>query len=136
MDLYAENILEHYRNPVFKQVITDPSVLHEEINASCGDRVTVMLRIDEDVVTEVGWQGEGCAISQAGMSLLSEGLVGMSLADITALSRTDIDTLLGVPVGTRRFKCALLCLHAVKNACRKHQGLPVHGWLETVGNAT
>ncbi len=135
MDLYAENILEHFRNPQHKVALVSPDVTHEEINVSCGDKVTVMLKIANGAITEIGWQGEGCAISQAGMSLLSEGLPGMSLEEVVTLARSDIDALLGVPVGARRFKCALLCIHAVKNACRIYQKLPPQSWLDTVGVA-
>lgn len=81
----------------------------------------------------MGWEGSGCAISQAAMSLLSEELVGKSLKDIDAMKKETVYELLGVPVGPRRFKCALLCLHTLKNAVRKFRKEEVRGWSETVG---
>lgn len=131
MDLYAENILDHYRHPRGKQALPSPSVTHEEVNLSCGDALTVQLQIEGDRVTSVGWEGSGCAISQAAMSMLSEELAGKLLKEIESMQKESVYDLLGVPIGPRRVKCALLCLHAVKNAVREYKGQPMQGWMET-----
>ncbi len=128
MDLYAENILDHYRHPRGKQLIPSPSVIHEEVNLSCGDSLTLHLIIANDRVTAIGWDGTGCAISQAAMSMLSEELTGKSLTEIDALTKENVYELLGVPVGPRRFKCALLGLHTLKNAVRKFRKEEPEGW--------
>lgn len=132
MDLYAENILDHYRDPRYKGALADAHVTHSEANISCGDEVTLQLNIEDGRIKEVAWEGIGCAISQAGMSILCEELEGMSLQDASALQKDDIYELLGIPVGPRRFKCALLCLHTLKNALRTHNGEDVQSWLDTV----
>ena len=132
MDIYAENILDHHRHPRHKQALSDATVEHAEANLSCGDELTVRLKIENDRVTGIGWEGTGCAISQAGMSILSEDLIGRMTAEIDGLRKSDIYTLLGVPIGPRRFKCALLCLHTLKNAVRKFTGQPPQDWLQTV----
>ena len=134
MDLYAENILDHYRHPRGKQTPASPSVVHEEINASCGDTLTLQMTVKDGKITEVGWEGTGCAISQAAMSMLTEELQGKSLDDVEKLQKEYVHELLGVPVGPRRFKCALLGLHTLKNAVRKYRGDAVQGWSETIGN--
>ena len=132
MDVYAENILDHYRSPRGKKAVTSPTVTHEEINVSCGDALTISLVIKDGVVTELGWEGTGCAISQAAMSMMSEEMTGKSVEDLEKLTKEDVYALLGVPIGPRRVKCALLCLHALKNALRKSKGLQMQGWTETV----
>ena len=132
MDLYAENILDHYRHPRGKSRLPSPTVTHEELNLSCGDALTVDLLIDGDRIRSVGWEGSGCAISQAAMSMLSEALVGKSLQEVDALQKEDVYELLGVPIGPRRVKCALLCLYAVKNAGRKFKKEQPQEWTETV----
>lgn len=134
MDLYAENILDHYKHPRGKGTLPSPTVSHEEVNHSCGDMLTVHLLIQDDVVRALAWEGTGCAISQAGMSILSEELTGKTMEEIEKLSEKDIRTLLGVPIGPRRFKCALLSLHTLKNALRKSKDLPPQNWVETVGS--
>ena len=135
MDLYAENILDHYKHPRHAGELRDPSATHEEVNLRCGDKVRLQLRIDGDAVAEIAWTGEGCAISQAGMSILSEEIAGKSLKDLETLDESGMRAMLGVPVGKRRLKCALLGLHTLKNALRAHRGQPPQSWQETVGNA-
>ncbi len=135
MDLYAENILDHFRHPRGKTALPDPTVEHKEVNLSCGDEVEVSLKILDGTIVALGWDGTGCAVSQAGMSILGEELVGKTVAQAEAIAKADIDALLGVTIGPRRFKCAYLCLHALKNALRKAQGKEPQGWTETVGGA-
>lgn len=132
MDIYAEQILDHFRHPRNKTALSSPSISHEEKNTSCGDFLTIELQIADGKITEIGWSGDGCAISQAGMSLLSEELLGMTLEDANALSAKKMNELLGVPVGPRRIKCALLSLHALKNALRISEGKEVQGWEGTL----
>ncbi len=132
MELYAENILEHYRHPRHRGLLADADVRHEEINHSCGDKVTLSLRLHDGCITGVGWEGEGCAVSQAGMSLLSEELMGKRVPAAASMTQKDMLDLLGVPVGPRRFKCALLGMHTLKNALRAADGLPPQSWVETV----
>ncbi len=122
MDLYAENILDHYHHPHHKLPLPlgegwgEGRVVREEKNVSCGDKLTVALLIEDNHLTNIAWTGEGCAISQAAMSMLSDELIGKSLTEINALTPKTILALLNVPIGTRRMKCALLGLEAVKNA--------------------
>ena len=93
--------------------------MHEEVNVSCGDALKVFLMIKNDRVDAVGWEGTGCAISQAAMSMLSEELAGKLLKEIAAINKETIFAMLGVPIGARRLKCALLGLQAVQNAIEK-----------------
>lgn len=130
MDLYAENILDHYRDP--RNTGSNGAISYKADNPACGDELTVYLTIEGDVISKIEWEGTGCAISQAGMSMLSEELEGMKVNDVTKMNKDDIYEMLGVPVGPRRFKCALICLHAVKNAIRSHSGNSPQSWLETV----
>jgi nitrogen fixation NifU-like protein len=69
----------------------------------------------------VGWQGSGCAISQAAMSLLSEKIIGMTVADVLQMQQTDLERLLGFdqPIAYGRVKCLLLGLQAVKRGIAK-----------------
>lgn len=133
-DLYAEQIMDHAKNPRNAGSLPGANAVHQEANLSCGDRLRVELEVADGMVNNVGWLGNGCAISQAGMSLLSEQLVGKSTVQVLALRKPDVLALLGVPVSERRLKCALLCLHTVQNALRLKEGLPVQPWAETVAD--
>lgn len=134
MDLYADNILDHSKHPHHHGMLENATVRHTENNPACGDTVTLMLKIDGERVTDIRWTGDGCAISQAGMSLLSDELIGKTVSETDSITEAQIRELLGVPIGTRRLKCALLSLHTLKNALHAHRGEPLQTWHETVGN--
>lgn len=134
MDLYAENILEHYRRPRSKTPLSAPTVTHGERNASCGDDLTLSLLLKDGTIAGVGWDGQGCAISQAGMSILSEKLIGLPVAEAAALTPATMLEWLGVPVGPRRQKCALLALHGLKNTLRAVADQPPAPWAETLAD--
>jgi nitrogen fixation protein NifU and related proteins len=134
MDIYADNILDHYKHPHHHGELADASVEHAEKNLSCGDMVTLQLKIDGNLISDISWTGDGCAISQAGMSILSDELIGKTLDEAQAINPSQVTALLGVPVGTRRLKCALLSLHTLKNTLHAYRGNPPQSWHETVGN--
>lgn len=140
MDLYADNILDHYRAPRHKSPLPlgedqgEGRVVHQEKNLSCGDTLTISLTIEENAINDIRWTGDGCAISQAAMSMMAEELIGKSTDDADAITPATIRALLGVPVGARRIKCALLCLHTLKNALHKFRSEPLQSWMETVGS--
>jgi nitrogen fixation protein NifU and related proteins len=132
MDLYAENILDHFRHPRNGGMLPDATADHQEFNHACGDSLHLWLTLDGGTVTKIGWKGEGCAISQASMSIVSEEMIGKSEEDVQKLSKNFVYELLGVPIGPRRFKCALMSLHTVKNTLRKAHDLTPQSWIETV----
>ncbi len=113
-DLYREVILDHYQNPRNYGEIEAPDVSHEEYNPLCGDRLIIQLKYDDDHVAEVKFHGEGCAISQASASMLTELIEGKSIDELKALTKDDILDMLGIPIGPVRMKCALLGLKALK----------------------
>ena len=116
MDLYSEIILDHYKNPSNKGQLDAPTSEAEEDNPLCGDRIKVQLKITDGKVTKVAFDGEGCAISQAAMSMLSEKLIGMTPAEIKAMENQEIYDMLGVEISPGRVKCALLGLVTSKKA--------------------
>ncbi len=132
MDLYADNILDHYRSPRAKQALADATAVRHETNASCGDALALSLTLKHGRITALGWDGQGCAISQAGMSILGETLVGKTTTEAAALTSQEMLALLGVPIGPRRLKCGLLALHTLKNTLRAAEGKEPQGWTETL----
>lgn len=136
MDLYAENILDHYRHPRGKSQNPESKIqngiTHSEDNPSCGDSLTIGIATENDIITGIGWDGTGCAISQAAMSMLAEELAGKTVEEIDAMTKTDMMEMLGVAIGPRRVKCALLALHTLKNTLRLSQGKTTQSWMETL----
>lgn len=116
-DLYREQILNHYREPRNKGRLESPHFSYADDNPLCGDRVHFDLRLDgNDRVAEVAWDGNGCAISMASASMLSELIKDKSLEELQNLSKDDVLNMLGIELGPVRLKCALLALKVVK-AC-------------------
>lgn len=129
-DMYREYILEHYRNPQNYGTMKHSSFDAEGQNPLCGDELQVQVEVDDDsIVRSVRFTGQGCAISQASMSILSDEIIGKSLTDIAAMNRDDIVELLGIPLTPVRLKCALLGLVVVKMGMHEFAGTPAPaGW--------
>ena len=119
--LYQEEILEHYRHPLHHGRLTHPTVTRAERNSSCGDELTFDLQIEDGKITDVAFVGEGCAISQATASMLTDELIGQPLNTVMQLSSDDIIELVHVPLGPTRLKCALLSLQAVTTAIAEYK---------------
>ena len=114
--LAKENILDHYRKPRNKRVIAHATHRAKDKNPFCGDELDVMLVVEDGVIKDVSFQGQGCAISQASISMLTKKLIGKRVDDALAMRQEDILTLLGIPIGIVRRKCAMLGLRVAQKA--------------------
>lgn len=85
-DLYRRVVLDHYRKPRNQGTLAAPDIEQEEYNPICGDRVVLQISLGDGVIREVGFQGQGCAISQASASLMTESLQGQSPEEAEELS--------------------------------------------------
>jgi nitrogen fixation NifU-like protein len=109
-DMYRQQILDHYKNPRNYGEIEDPTFTHVGENPMCGDTIEmdVVLDDDEEIIERVAFRGDGCAISQASASMLSERLQGMDVDELREMDRDDITEMLGVEISAMRIKCAVL----------------------------
>ena len=116
-DLYRDEILEHYREPHNFGTLDAPDASHEGHNPLCGDRITIMLAIDDaGNVSDVAFSGRGCAISQASASLLTDEIKGRPLSEVEDTTNQDVLDLLGIEISPARLKCALLSLETLQRA--------------------
>ncbi len=141
--LYQQLILDHFRRPRHRGELPDATVEVQVHNPSCGDEVTLRLRVEEEVISAVAFQGEGCSISQASASMMSDLLMGRNLDQALALtgrftallqgdpgaaqdpSLKDLRALAGVARFPVRVKCALLGFDALRRAVgESRQGTP------------
>ena len=122
-EIYKENILDHYQHPHNKRSIQYPSMHHTAMNPLCGDKIEVFLLIqqngNEHVITDISFQGSGCVISQATMSMLTEQLKNKHTHDALEMTREEIVAMLGIPIGIVRTKCAMLGLRTIQEAIQK-----------------
>ena len=139
-DLYQEIILDHHRNPRNRHLLEQPDLEARGFNPFCGDQVTLTAKLDGDGhISAVGLEGQGCAISQASASMMSELVKGKSLAGAQALSELFSDVMQGKELsaedeeslgeltaleGVKRFpvriKCALLGWSTLEDAIAEH----------------
>lgn len=115
MSPYEEVILDHWRNPRNKGRLEDPDLVGVEVNPLCGDAVRLELKVAEGKVTDVRFDGEGCAISQAAASLLTELVKGRTLEELRTMGDEELLSALGGVIQTR-LNCALLPLRALRRA--------------------
>jgi len=119
MDLYSEIILDHYKNPHHKGQLAHPTATVIEYNPTCGDKITMQIEVKDGKITNLAWDGEGCAISQAAASMLAEELIGKSTKEVSTLPNEFATDLLQVPISPGRIKCALLALIAAREAAKQ-----------------
>ncbi|MDP1574888.1 MAG: SUF system NifU family Fe-S cluster assembly protein [Coxiellaceae bacterium] len=136
-ELYQELIIDHGRHPRnFKQLL-NPTTQKEGLNPLCGDRLTLFLEIENEVILNVSFEGAGCAISMASASLMTESLKGKKIADAKKLfdafhqmvtGHAADETLLGklavlkgVCEYPMRVKCATLAWHTAMAAIAQSQ---------------
>ena len=124
--LYREVILDHYKAPRNHGVLEPHDAIAEGQNPLCGDEVTVSVRFGEgDVIESVGFEGRGCAISQAATSMLSDLVKGKSAGEVAAMPKEALLDELGIPLTPVRLKCAILGLGVLKLALHKARGTPL-----------
>jgi len=138
-DLYQEVIFDHNRNPRNFRVMENADREVEGFNPLCGDRLTLFLKLDGDEITDVSFQGSGCAISTASVSLMTEIIKGKTEAEADALFKKfhemttgkedniDMEAIgkLAVLAGVReypaRVKCATLAWHTLDAALKNQE---------------
>jgi nitrogen fixation NifU-like protein len=124
--LYREVILDHYKSPRNHGLLEPRDAYAEGQNPLCGDEVAVSVRFGEgDVIEDVGFEGRGCAISQAATSMLTQLVKGRTAAEVATLPKDALLEEIGIPLSPVRLKCAILGLGVLKVALHKAKGTPL-----------
>ncbi|MDL5362779.1 iron-sulfur cluster assembly scaffold protein [Halalkalicoccus sp. NIPERK01] len=123
-DMYREQILDHYKNPRNYGELEDPTFSHVGENPMCGDEISVdvVLEGDGETIEYVAFSGDGCAISQASASLLTQKLPGMSLDELAEMDRDDVTEMLGIEISPMRIKCAVLAEKVAQDGAEIYRG--------------
>ena len=119
---YVENILDHYDHPRHKGRMPAADVQLGGGNPGCGDLITVYLKVGEDErIKAVSFEGEGCTISQAGGSIVTELIDGMTLDEVKELGLATMIEEMGEDVVKSRVRCATLALGTVQAAIDRYR---------------
>ncbi len=108
MDLYREEILDHYKNPRNFGELTDFELKDSDRNSSCGDNLEMGVKVKNNKIIEIQFTGVGCAVSMASASMLTEMLKGKTLAQAGKINDAAMLKRLGIPISLTRQKCATL----------------------------
>lgn len=130
---YRELILDLYKNPANKRVIDDAEITHSGANVTCGDHVRMYVKLAapietnggsqkkaEQKIQDISFEGQGCAISIAAASLLTEEARGKNLDEVMKWNAETICEWLGTDLGPSRMKCGMLCLETMKEGIKKN----------------
>src|SRR3989338_6718640 len=118
LEIYKEHILDLYKNPHNKGNLKNPTYEFSKNNPICGDEVKIQILAKNNKIADIKFCGQGCAISQASASLLTDKIKNLSINKIKKFSKKDVLKLLKIPISPARIKCALLPLDAINGALK------------------
>ncbi|HEU4931580.1 MAG TPA: SUF system NifU family Fe-S cluster assembly protein [Pyrinomonadaceae bacterium] len=108
--LYSDLLLDHFRHPRNYGSLEAPDVSYEAFNPLCGDRIRIEVKLDNEIISEARFKGDGCAISMAAASLLTELIVGKEM-----ISDEELISALQSDIQPARIQCAILPLTALRD---------------------
>lgn len=125
MSLYRSLIIDLYKNPLNKRKIKDADFTASGANVTCGDRIRIYIKLNKNgKIQDASFEGEGCAISIASASLLTEKSKGKTQAQIAKWNVENIFELLGTTLGPNRIKCGLLALETLQQGLENNAYSP------------
>ncbi len=119
MDIYRKHILDHFKNPRNYGKINDKSKSSHGENPSCGDNIEMDVVIKNGIIKDIKFRGEGCAISVASASMLTQKVKGMKITEIADIEFKDIEKMLQININPSRKNCAMLPLTVLKKIILK-----------------
>ena len=119
--LYSDVLLDHFRHPRNFGSLAEPNISNEQFNPLCGDRIRIELKLEESTVREARFKGDGCAISIAAASLLTEIVAGKDIAQLGDISDEQMLAALKSDIKPARRQCALLALQALREGLTSHR---------------
>jgi nitrogen fixation NifU-like protein len=111
-------IIDLYKNPLNKRKLAGANLIGSGANVTCGDRLRIYAKVKNGKITKASFEGEGCAISIAAASLLTENVKGKSLKSIAKWNEKELFSWLETPLSHSRIKCGLLALETLQTAIK------------------
>jgi nitrogen fixation protein NifU and related proteins len=118
--LYSDILLDHFRHPRNYGSLEAPDISNEQFNPLCGDRIRIELKLEHSIVNDARFKGDGCAISTAAASLLTEMVLGKDVEELTNMSDARLISALESNIQPARLQCALLPLQALREGLKDY----------------
>ena len=115
-ELYSETLLDHFRHPRNYGDLPDANISYESFNPLCGDRIRIAVTLIDTIIEDARFKGDGCAISMAAASLLTELILGRDIEDVSTITDDRLIAALESDIKPARRQCALLPLEALRAA--------------------
>lgn len=118
MDIYGEKLLDHYSNPRNFGELDGADQTNELENVSCGDSVKISVKIENGIINDVKFTGEGCAVAIGTASMLLEYAKGKTVKEMLEFDLDNLLELIGIELTMSRMKCANLSLESLHNTLK------------------
>ncbi|MED3622464.1 Fe-S cluster assembly sulfur transfer protein SufU [Neobacillus thermocopriae] len=136
--LYRQVIMDHYKNPRNRGILEDGNLTIDMNNPTCGDRIRLTIKVEDGIVSDAKFEGEGCSISMSSASMMTQAIKGKKIDDALKLSKIfsdmmqgkeydddidlgDIEALSGVSKFPARIKCATLAWKAMEKGLKEEE---------------
>ena len=109
-NLYKEELMEIYKNPMHRGHMDEPSVSLSKNNPMCGDKITLQLKLNNGVIEDAKFDGDACAVSVISSAMVTDHIIGKTIEEAQKLTKEDLLEMIGMNLTTSRVKCATLVL--------------------------
>jgi nitrogen fixation NifU-like protein len=120
MDIYREEFMEIYKNPMNEGKLENPTVVEHGVNEACGDEMDLYLKIQGDTVVDASFKAQSCSVGIVSSAILTDEIKGKKISEIKKLSKEDLLKLIGVNLTTSRVKCATLPLETLQKSLENY----------------
>jgi nitrogen fixation protein NifU and related proteins len=120
-ELYMQELMDNYHNPKNFGKIKNSNFVINKKNSTCGDSFDLYIQLDNNgFIEDIKFNGEGCAISTASFSLLTQKIKGLNIDDVKKINEDDLKKMIGIPISYSRLNCAMLSYNALKEFVNKY----------------
>lgn len=120
MDIYREEFMEIYKNPMNEGKLENPTIVEHGVNEACGDEMDLYLEIKGDTVVAASFKAQSCSVGIVSSAILTDEIKGKKISEIKKLTKEDLLKLIGVNLTTSRVKCATLPLETLQKSLENY----------------
>jgi nitrogen fixation NifU-like protein len=120
MDIYREEFMEIYKNPMNEGILDSPSIVEHGVNEACGDEMDLYLKIEGDTIIDSSFKAQSCSVGIVASAIITDEIKGKKISEVKNFSKEDLLKLIGVNLTTSRIKCATLPLETLQESLKNY----------------